>query len=349
MNKTISINPDLFKPVGSKTARNRREPKPDDEIKVRPPVKERRKQQNLRRNHVLRFIREQQDKNYKKLIAEDDHIQSKNKHENATTGFESDFDKSLQYLQSLEAATAKTPGVNNHTMRNRMATNENVSLDFPSDALNNEYHIPSHSIDQSVVHLAPPKYQSSPTWGCLKNGSLPTFRSWRNVTQRADPSGTSRIDVIDHNHQIAQPMYNNSTANMAASSPSRIREIQAMMAQLDNKNKPQIYYPKQKRVVRRTYKVGRCATQPVVSVLISNKTLRNMTTTNAQLMKQTPIEDVRRYLVKHGFIKIGSSAPNEVLRKMHETARLMCGEINNHNPDNLLYNFFHDANSQNNN
>lgn len=348
MNKTISINPDLFKPAGSKTARKRNEPKPDDEIKVRPQVKERRQQQNLRRNHVLRFIREQQDKNYKKLIAENQHVQSENKHENATTGFESDFEKSLQYLQSLEAANTKTHGATNHTMRNRMATNENVSLDFPSDVMNNEYNIPSQLIDQSAMQLAPPKYQSSPTWGCLKNGSLPTFRSWRNVTQRANPSGTSRIDVIDHNHEINQHMYNNSTPIMNASS-SRIREIQAMTKQSENKNKPQMYYPKQKRVVRRTYKVGRSATQPVVSVLISNKTLRNITTTNSQLMKQTPIEDVRRYLVKHGFIKVGSSAPNEVLRKMHETAMLMCGEINNHNPDNLLYNFFHDVNSQNNN
>jgi hypothetical protein len=27
------------------------------------------------------------------------------------------------------------------------------------------------------------------------------------------------------------------------------------------------------------------------------------------------------------------------LRKMYETAMMMCGEIHNHNPDNLLYNY----------
>ena len=54
--------------------------------------------------------------------------------------------------------------------------------------------------------------------------------------------------------------------------------------------------------------------------------------------RQVPIF---QYLVKKGFIKVGSSSPNDVLRKMFETAKMMCGEMENHNPDNLLYNYFH--------
>jgi hypothetical protein len=53
----------------------------------------------------------------------------------------------------------------------------------------------------------------------------------------------------------------------------------------------------------------------------------------------TPIEDVKKQLIKSGLIKIGSSAPNDVLRKMFETTQLLCGDIQNHNPDNLLHNF----------
>ena len=65
--------------------------------------------------------------------------------------------------------------------------------------------------------------------------------------------------------------------------------------------------------------------------------------TDAQELKQTPVDEVKRFLVKNGFIRIGSSAPNDVLRKMYETTKLMCGEIQNHNPDNLLYNFIHET------
>ena len=61
-----------------------------------------------------------------------------------------------------------------------------------------------------------------------------------------------------------------------------------------------------------------------------------------QEFKNIPINEVRRFLIKRGFIRVGSSAPNDVLRKMYETANLVCGEIENHNSDNLLYNFLND-------
>ena len=61
-----------------------------------------------------------------------------------------------------------------------------------------------------------------------------------------------------------------------------------------------------------------------------------------QQYKTIPIEDVRKYLVKRGFIRVGSSAPNDVLRKMYETSNLICGEVENHNTDNLLYNYLND-------
>ena len=76
-----------------------------------------------------------------------------------------------------------------------------------------------------------------------------------------------------------------------------------------------------------------------ISVLVSNKTIRNQISTKKQLLKQESIPDIKRYLVKHGFIKVGSITPNDILRKMYESALLICGEVTNHNPDNLLYNF----------
>ena len=96
---------------------------------------------------------------------------------------------------------------------------------------------------------------------------------------------------------------------------------------------------KQKRTIRRTYKTGKSKVFPRVSVLVSNKTIRNNISTKTQLLKQVSIQDVRKYLMKHGFIRVGSIAPNDVLRKMYESAILICGEVQNHNPDNLLYNF----------
>jgi hypothetical protein len=59
-------------------------------------------------------------------------------------------------------------------------------------------------------------------------------------------------------------------------------------------------------------------------------------------LKQTPIHEVRQYLVKRGLIKVGTTAPNEILRKMYESSKMMCGELYNHNTETLLHNFIND-------
>jgi hypothetical protein len=96
---------------------------------------------------------------------------------------------------------------------------------------------------------------------------------------------------------------------------------------------------RRKKTVRRPFKIGKSKVHPKVAVLVSNKTIRNNITTKYQLLKQTPISDVKKFLMKRGFIRVGSIAPNDVLRKMYEDVTMICGDVQNHNPDNLLYNF----------
>ena len=100
---------------------------------------------------------------------------------------------------------------------------------------------------------------------------------------------------------------------------------------------------KQKRTTLRTFRVGKSKVYPRVGVLIPNKTIRTQVLEKKQKIRETPIEDVRKYLIKKGLIRVGSSCPNDVLRKMHESSMMMCGDIQNHNPDNLLYNYLHNG------
>jgi len=105
---------------------------------------------------------------------------------------------------------------------------------------------------------------------------------------------------------------------------------------------PKLRYQKQKKTVRRTYNVGRSKVFSKVGVLVSNKTMRNNISTKAQLLKQTPIDEIRRELIKTGFIRVGSNAPNDVLRQLYETSKMICGEVHNHNTENLLYNYINE-------
>jgi hypothetical protein len=164
-------------------------------------------------------------------------------------------------------------------------------------------------------HTVPPQ----PTYGCLKNGSLPTYRSAMNKTAK------------------------NITTSVKPQPASAIERIRARLNERANRQ-IDVKIPKAKpnKIIRRTYNVGKDKFRPVVGVLLPNRTIRNNVANKAFKFKHTPVEEIRKFLLRNGFIKVGSTSPNDVLYKMYESIMLIDGEVKNHNPDNLLYNFFND-------
>ncbi len=118
---------------------------------------------------------------------------------------------------------------------------------------------------------------------------------------------------------------------------AELKQSDAILNNIKNKYRPKLMM--QRKTVRRTYKIGRSTVLPRIAVLVSNKTIRNNTTTKTQLLKQTSIQDVKKHLIQRGLIRVGCTTPNDVLRKMYESTMLICGDVQNHNADNLLYNF----------
>ena len=167
----------------------------------------------------------------------------------------------------------------------------------------------------SSAHVVPPQ----PTYGCLKNGSLPTYRSAMNKTAK------------------------NITTSVKPQSASAIERIRARLQERANRQ-IDVKIPKANpnKIIRRTYNVGKDKFRPVVGVLLPNRTIRNNVANKAFKFKHTPVEEIRKFLLRNGFIKVGSTSPNDVLYKMYESIMLIDGEVKNHNPDNLLYNFFND-------
>ena len=249
-----------------------------------------------------------------------------------------------------------------------------------------------------------------PSYGCLKNGSLPTYRNVHGTTmknndrmmkntnpmvQNADVTSYPPIQIDDdviHIDNLAEyntnaVQTNGSPVNVPYTNALQTNALQtnalqtnalhtnalhtnalqtnalhtnALQTTVKNSITERIKSPseillkektKQKskvnpvdkhkrRFLRRTYHVGKDKYKPKVGVLLPNKTIRKRVTTSSYLLKQTPIEEIRKFLLKKGFIKVGSSAPNDVLRKMYESIQMIDGEINNHNSENLLHNFF---------
>jgi hypothetical protein len=427
--KTIQINPDLFKVPEKKT--RKREPKgsgSNPRLEMKTDLK-RQKQKSLRKN-VLKMIREKQQEEYKKLFGNKPQTAGEEVSTSlgAQTLFNKDFDDSLDFFSSL-AKKPENQETHDYTLKRYPNQQPNSVLLQPNMSIpsTTAYAAPAAAVSPTQINPVIPSFidreppiemfsetpyvvkpyipPPPPTYGCLKNGTLPTYRTLKQrMYPYASPSSApyaalSTTSSASATHAL-MPMLSSSvgpvqtaTASMQSNIYNSVRPITAYtpsappayappayappsfmssrvntdgsapgtgpgsltaseIAQKYQKqtektnlasNKNKLKYLKQKKIFKRTYRVGRSKVAPRIGVLVSNRTIRNRISTQSQLLKQTPIQEVRKFLIKKGFIKIGSNAPNNVLRKMYESVSLVCGEVENHNPDTLLFNFLNDS------
>ena len=335
--KTIQINPELFKMNGG--GNTTRKKKSDSKIRIKTKINEKPKKLSTIKRNILKMIRNQQDERRKQQNQTDNNIDT--------------------------TYSVKTPSSSSSQIVQEFENKFNDSLEFLSNL--------TKEVDNKKQSYTIKRYPSlpEPTYGCLKNGRLPTYRTWVNQTRKNNPNPQQQKQSLPPQiiypsqlqyQQPSQIIINNPNKTQVSIPVVPIQEIPksntdglikqfSKIQQFERKNtttpiSKKWKYPKQKKTIRRTYYVGRSKVHPRISVLVSNKTIRARTTLKQQELKQVPITDVRKYLLKHGFIKVGTSSPNAVLREMYESAQLICGEIKNHNSENLLYNYFNASPSE---
>jgi hypothetical protein len=309
--RIIQINPEIFRVHDTR----KRTTKP---IKVKVPETKPKNTSTLKRN-LLKLIRSHQEQRQK--------AEPKLQQETKSKG---DLQESIDYFESLKKTQVPHATLRKYKplpMPSPMSSPMSPSMPTPMPPSMP----PSMPLPMSPIHIRPP----APLYGCLKNGQLPTFKTWKNQTQKQRPQieafpplSTKQIDYEAH-------LINN-IKNMSEQKQRNAIQQKSPFPKTQTSSK-------QKRILRRTYHVGKSKVHPRVSVLLSNRTLRNHVNLHELELKQTPIHEVKQYLIKHGFIKVGTLTPNDVLRKMYESAKLICGEIKNHNPENLLYNYFNET------
>ena len=341
--KKINVDMNLFN--FSNKSRKKRNAEKKDGIKIKAPA-ERKKNETLKKRSILKMIRQHQEDRYKKLFDEKKDNNVVNSVD--SINFNKEFKEAHNYLQSL---TEKKKQENNTTIRNHIPNTQSLLFQPSLDPLKNSM----AEVANVITHNAPINIQPAiqnivPNYGCLKGGQLPTYRTIMNQTRRQpimnivqpSPGQGPQSYIVGGNvkQPVDQQKIMEQKINDSMKRVNEMKETAAKLQQLKTNSKPRRM--KRKRTLRRTYKVGKSKIAPKVSVLVSNKTIRNNTSTKSQLLKKVSIEEIKQFLVKRGLIKVGSITPNDVLRKMYESAIMMCGEVYNHNPENLMYNFFND-------
>lgn len=305
--KIILIDRSHFEINPSNRTKKKTANKTNVDIQYRQPIKPKEKNTTSRKNTLLKFIRKHQEKNRKHLLEDDDH---EHKEDQPT---EEDVNETLDYL--MQIANKVHQEKNNHIM-----TDENVEVNYPTNPIS----MPISSV---------PVKTNYPQYGCLKNGNLPTYSQY--VHNKA-------TYVEEPIHPLSRNIMDKPETSIQIDNSSNYEEISNPRDIFYDDDNVKLKYLKQKKTKHRTFRVGKSKNIRKIGVLVSNRTIRKNITTKSQLLKQTPIHEIKKFLIKKGLIKVGTTAPNEVLRKMYETSQMICGDLHNHNTDIILHNYIHD-------
>jgi len=287
--KTIRISPDLLSLSRGKTEKKSKAPKKPLRVK----------NDTLKRQSLLRMIRKHQDDKYKQQFSKPLSVKdTPNPHTN--------FENSKSFLQGVQSKYSK-----NETLK---------STHLPKM----ETITPTIKQDDITFHASVPNNSVEPKYGCLKNGSLPTYRSVMNKTQRQMP-----VNEDYQNNTIQAPPSPNITQNSL-----QLSQFNALRNYNEKRKND-----KQKRIIRKTFNLGKQKTKPITTVLVSSTKIRANITLKMQHLKQVSIDKIKKDLLKRGLIRIGTITPETVLRKIYETVHSICGSVQNHNKDNLLFNY----------
>jgi hypothetical protein len=270
-------------------------------------------------------------------------IDTNSNKENNDVDFHNNFIDSMEYLNKIgekrkkekkekkKNKTLKKPQEGGNTPN--IAMEPLVSVDLPNDFdSNSSQPIFLSSFSEKVppinknppitsAPIVPPKvvdFNSNEIeilperpYGCLKGGKKPTFREYHNKT-------------LKHTH-----------SSSSINKPVKIKSDRQQKLNELKKSYKKIKQTKRKTKTT-TFNLGR--TNKKVSVLIKNNSTRRKIKREHGLLKQKSLNEIKKHLYDKNLIKIGSTAPNDVLRTLYEQS-VLAGDISNVSNDIQLHNF----------
>ena len=344
--KVISINPEFFKISGKK--------KKDKKEK-----KKKRRDNDILSSSVNKGLK----KSLLNKLKEHQRKKAKEKEKNSQISsldenVDDELEKSIDYLNDIvkKRKDKKEKRKNKAKTLKKRHGHENIN-----STISPQIKVETSVVNKENISLKQPKF------GCLKGGKLPTLRQYnKTLKNRDEPKNDNRppvafndtpvynetFDERQKNFSKIKVNYNNvqnkvPTATILPSvpivTPPPIPIIQPVIPPpIPPETDENIKKKKKKKKKHKLKTVKRKITlgkkHGMVGVLIKNrKTRKNIKKEVANLEKKS-MTNIKRYLRKHNLIKIGTPAPDDILRNIYEDS-FLSGDIYNKNPDTLLHNF----------
>jgi hypothetical protein len=294
------------------------------------------------------------------------------------TNYADEFSESMSYLQTLskqkkvdeekinyeKKKEQQRQKLQNQTVKNYSSLQGGspvINIDLPEEL---QIEMPQPNVP---VSLTINTQRDTVPYGILKGGSKPLYRDW-NKTQRANVVSNPnlavtvgqnikserelRLNSLRDKLKMKQLMKNDQTLMTQNLIQKPILENVNINQNLENHNNStpnlntslnpneEIIGTKKitKKTIKRKYTLGKSNLKKTVSVLVKDRGTRKQVLSAQKDLKKKSINDIKIYLRDHNLIKVGSNAPNDVLRKLYESA-MLAGEITNSNSETLLHNF----------
>ena len=313
--KSISINPSYFKIGGKKEKKKKK--KPSFKNKLKP---------NDIKKKLIAKIKAHQKKEKNKEIIE---------HEKENNTFKNEFQETLSYLEDMKKKKKQKKQKKKEKRKNRnktlkkstqqagfmSQTNDN-KIDINPMNSGNSSNTNSSNSNDNINSILP-----DPPHGCLKGGKKPTWRQYNKTLKK------NKNEIL--NEYTIKPNFNLSSQFEERS--DKLEKLKDKFREINEPNTPKKTKIKTRRI-RRKITLGKNKKGGFVGVLVKSKQTRKNVKREVDVLKHKSIQEVKDYLRKHNLTKIGSSAPDHILRATFENAYLS-GNISNNNSEILLHNW----------
>jgi hypothetical protein len=209
----------------------------------------------------------------------------------------------------------------NKTHKNTVVTNNDVSVGGDSN-ISPTIHVNSTEREMRLNSLKNKIKEKKIIEQMVNNAMNPDVNNSNMATQNAQVpiNNTSNNNNVDNNSNNN----NNNNNNNNVDDNLETSNIQTI-----------------KQTIRKKYTLGKFRHKNSVGILLKDRDTRKKVLTAHRELKKKSMNDIKSYLREHNLIKVGSNAPNDVVRKIFESS-MLAGEITNQNTDTLLHNLMKD-------